>query len=117
MTTGSWLRRSTAWWLGARRAQLWCNICLDLGYDDAGSRHEAARRGYVVHIRGWREEVRKRTSKRKRAHRWVVERTHAWLNRCRRLLVRWERKVANHAAFLHLACALICQRVTDGNAT
>jgi hypothetical protein len=31
--------------------------------------------------------------------------------------VRWERKVANHAAFLHLACALICQRVTDGNAT
>src|ERR687897_318746 len=93
------------------------HLCLDLGYDDAGSRHEATRRGYVVHIRGWREEVRKRTSKRKRARRWVVERTHAWLNRCRRLLVRWERKVANHAAFLHLACALICQRVTDGNAT
>jgi putative transposase len=93
------------------------HLCLDLGYDDAGSRHEAARRGYVVHIRGWREEVRKRTSKRKRAHRWVVERTHAWLNRCRRLLIRWERKVDNHAAFLHLACALICQRVTDGNAT
>jgi putative transposase len=93
------------------------HLCLDLGYDDAGSRHEATRRGYRVHIGGWREEAGKRKSKRKRARRWVVERTHAWLNRCRRLLVRWERKVANHAAFLHLACALICQRVTDGNAT
>src|SRR5918993_5861377 len=114
MTTGSWPRRSTAWWLGARTAMVQ-HLCLDLGYDDAGSRHEAARRGYRVHIRGWREEVDKR--KGKRARRWVVERTHAWLNRCRRVLVRWERKVANHAAFLHLACALICQRVTDGTTT
>src|SRR5215204_2918892 len=59
------------------------HLCLDLGYDDAGSRHEATRRGYRVHIRGWREEVDKR--KGKRARRWVVERTHAWLNRCRRV--------------------------------
>jgi transposase len=93
------------------------HLCLDLGYDDAGSRHEATGRGYRVHIRGWREEMGQRKGKRKRARRWVVERTHAWLNRCRRLLVRWERKVANHAAFLHLACALICQRVTDGTTT
>jgi len=34
----------------------------------------------------------------------VVERTHSWLNRSRRLLVRWEKKVENYAAFLHLAC-------------
>jgi hypothetical protein len=46
----------------------------------------------------------------------VVERTHAWLNRSRRLLVRWERKVANHAAFLHLACALICDRAAGASA-
>jgi putative transposase len=45
-----------------------------------------------------------------------VERTHAWLNRSRRLLVRWERKAANHAAFLHLACALICVRAAGGAA-
>jgi putative transposase len=93
------------------RSALAQHLCLDLGYDDAGSRREAAVRGYVTHIRGRSDEVRDgRRRARKRARRWVVERTHAWLNRCRRLLVRWERKVANHAAFLHLACALICLR-------
>jgi putative transposase len=93
------------------------HLCLDLGYDDAGSRQEAARRGYVVHIRGRSEEARGRRSGRKRARRWVVERTHAWLNRSRRLLVRWERKVANHGAFLHLACALICDRAVGVGAS
>jgi putative transposase len=98
------------------RSALVQHLCLDLGYDDAGSRQEAARRGYLVHIRGRREEARARRSGRKRARRWVVERTHAWLNRSRRLLVRWERKVANPAAFLHLACALICDRAAGASA-
>jgi putative transposase len=35
----------------------------------------------------------------------VVERTHSWLNRSRRLLVRWEKKAENYLAFIHLACA------------
>jgi len=34
-----------------------------------------------------------------------MERTHSWLNRSRRLLIRWEKKVENYLAFLHLACA------------
>jgi transposase len=37
--------------------------------------------------------------------RWVVERTHAWLDRSRRLLVRWEKKAENYLAFIQLACA------------
>jgi len=41
-------------------------------------------------------------------HRWVVERTHAWLNRFRRLTIRYERRLALHEAFVTLACALIC---------
>jgi len=41
-------------------------------------------------------------------HRWVVERTFAWLHRNRRLLVRYERRDDIRAAFLHLGCALIC---------
>ena len=40
-----------------------------------------------------------------KARRWVVERTHSWLNRSRRLLVRWEKKAENYLAFVHLACA------------
>ncbi len=43
----------------------------------------------------------------RKARRWVVERTHSWLNRFRRLLVRWEKQASNYAAMLHLACATI----------
>ena len=46
----------------------------------------------------------------KRAGRWVVERSHSWLNRFRRIPVRWERKSAHHLALLHVACALIAFR-------
>ena len=40
-------------------------------------------------------------------HRWVVERTFAWLNRFRRLTIRYERNADLHLAFLDLGCALI----------
>jgi transposase len=42
--------------------------------------------------------------------RWVVERAHSWMNRFRRLLVRWDKKPANYLAFLHFACGLIAFR-------
>jgi transposase len=41
-------------------------------------------------------------------HRWVVERTLAWLSTFRRLTVRYERRADIHQAFLQLGCALIC---------
>jgi IS5 family transposase len=41
-------------------------------------------------------------------YRWVVERTLSWLNRYRRLKVRYERRADIHQAFLTLGCALIC---------
>jgi putative transposase len=40
----------------------------------------------------------------------VVERTHSWLNRFRRLLVRWEKQPRTYIAMLHLACGLITWR-------
>lgn len=43
-------------------------------------------------------------------HRWVVERTFAWLSRFRRLTVRYERRADIHLAFTTLACAIICLR-------
>lgn len=46
----------------------------------------------------------------KRPRRWVVERLHSWINRSRRLLVRWEKLDVTSQAFLHLACGLICFR-------
>lgn len=48
------------------------------------------------------------SSERLGRHRWVVERTLAWLNRFRRLTVRYERRADIHEAFIILGCALIC---------
>jgi len=45
-----------------------------------------------------------------RARRWVVERTHSWLNRFRCILIRWEKKKENYLAMLHLACAWMAVR-------
>jgi len=48
------------------------------------------------------------SSQRLGRHRWVIERTMAWLARYRRLTIRDERRVDIHQAFLTLGCALIC---------
>jgi transposase len=67
--------------------------------------------GFTAHIRARREEAQ--TLKKQaggRARRWVVERAHSWLNRFRRLLIRWDKKADNYLAFLHFACALIAFR-------
>jgi transposase len=46
-------------------------------------------------------------------HRWVVERTLAWLGQFRRLAIRYERRQDIHEAFVSLACALICFNALD----
>jgi transposase len=48
------------------------------------------------------------SSERLGRYRWVVERTLAWLNRLRRLTIRYERRADIYEAFLHLGCILIC---------
>jgi transposase len=85
------------------------NVCLDKGYDYRDVRDSLLEDGYVPHIvtRGQEREL-KRKSPKYRARRWVCERTHSWMNRFRRILVRWEKKVKNYEAMLHLACAYIC---------
>ena len=81
-------------------------LCLDKGYDYASTRAVARRLRLTLHLRTRGEERRARRRGHK-ARRWVVERTHSWLNRFRRLLVRWEKKACNYEAMLHLACATI----------
>jgi len=80
------------------------HLCLDKGYDYGFVREEAQARGYEHHIRT-RGEERAEPHPDGKARRWVVERTHSWINRSRRLLVRWEKKAANYLAFVQLACA------------
>lgn len=87
------------------------HLCLDKGYDFPVIRELAQALGYTLHLRTRGEEIKeKATIPGYRARRWVVERTHSWLNRFRRLLVRWEKKVENYLAMLHFACAWITFR-------
>lgn len=79
-------------------------LCLDAGFDYDEVREVAAEFGYTTHIVSRGEEKQAKIAGQK-ARRWVVERTHSWLNRYRRLLIRWEKKSQNYLALLHLACA------------
>jgi transposase len=91
------------------------HMCMDKGYDYPDTRAWVQGQGYIVHIKARGEEVRRTFAiPRYRARRWVVERTHSWLNRFRRLLIRWEKKAANYLAMLHLAFAMIAFRTVFG---
>jgi putative transposase len=83
------------------------HIALDKGYDSQNVRQILETvYGYITHIKSRRDESKEaRRRRRKKARRWVVERTHGWLNRFRGILIRWEKKLQNHIACLHLACA------------
>ena len=84
------------------------NMCMDKGYDYEDVRQTIEDYGYTAHIKTRGEEEQERQSiPNYRARRWVVERTHSWMNRFRRLLVRWEKKVNNYRQLLHLAWAYI----------
>jgi transposase len=76
----------------------------DKGYDYPRCRRYLRRRG--IRCRIARRGIE--SSQRLGRHRWVVERTLAWLSRFRRLTIRYERRADIHEAFLHLGCALIC---------
>jgi putative transposase len=86
-------------------------MCLDKGYDYEEVRATLLEFGFTAHIRARGEEAAElKVEAGKRAHRWVVERTHSWLNRFRRLLIRWDKKPENYLGFVHFACALIAFR-------
>jgi len=91
------------------------HLRLDAGYDDDRPRCAAAQRGYVAHIRprGADRANAGSTDPLKRPRRWAVERPHSWLNRSRRLLVRWEQPQHTSEALLHLAGALLCFQQCD----
>ena len=87
------------------------NMCMDKGYDYPDIRELVEEYGYTAHIRRRGEEnIAIKEIPDYRARRWVVERTHSWLNRLRRMLIRWEKKIENYFAMLHFACAWITFR-------
>jgi len=87
------------------------HLCLDKGYDNPIGRQTAADYGYIPHIRRIGEEKWDENRERRYpARRWVVERTLAWLSKCRAILIRYDKKSRNYLALLKLACGLIWYR-------
>ncbi len=82
-------------------------LCLDKGYEAGWLEACLKSRRYEPHIQSRKEESEAIKNTDFKAHRWVVERTHSWMNRFRRVLTRWEKKVENYEAMLHFTCGII----------
>jgi IS5 family transposase len=84
-------------------------LCLDAGCRGAGQM--AAEAGYEAHIRPRGEEKKeKEQNPQFRARRRVVEVCHSRMNRFRKLLVRYEKKVRNYQGLVEFVCAIIVWR-------
>lgn len=87
------------------------HLSLDKGYDNRTGHQATADHGYTPHIRRIGEEkLDENKDKKYPARRWVVERTLAWLSKCRAILVRYDKKAENYLGLLQLACGLIWYR-------
>jgi putative transposase len=82
------------------------HLCLDKGYDNETGWGACIDHGYDPHIALIRDEVPERPKTHK-PRRWVVERTFAWLSKCRGILIRYEKKAENYLAMLQFACGLL----------
>ena len=82
------------------------NLCLDAGY--TGKADIVAARGYVPHIRPRGEEAAEiKRNPDFKARRWVVEASHSWMNRFRKLVPRYEKTDLSYCGLLDLAAGMI----------
>ena len=82
------------------------NLCLDKGYDYPECEELIIENLMRPHIRHRGEEIEEKRQGTK-PRRWVIERDFSWINRYRRLLIRWEKKPENYLAFIHIACSVM----------
>jgi putative transposase len=82
------------------------HLCLDKGFDNDTGWGACIDQDYIPHIALIRDD-RPDRPKTHKPRRWVVERTFAWLSKCRGILIRWEKKADNYLCLLQLACGLL----------
>jgi putative transposase len=88
-------------------------LCMDAGYVGYQARATTRKQNYLQNLKTRRLETdANKNIPGHRARRWVVERTHSWFNRFRKLLVSFEKSEASYLALLSLAAAIICWRQT-----
>jgi transposase len=87
------------------------HLCLDRGYAGEPALEIVVLRGFIPHIKSSGQEKTEKThNPAYRARRWVVEAAHSWMNRFRKLLVRYEKLACSYNGLLMLACAFIAFR-------
>jgi len=86
------------------------HLCLDKGFDYNEPRALAEEFNFTLHLRSRGEEAWAKRHAQAKARRWVVERTHSWLNRFRAILIRWTKNPANYLGLLHFVFGSICWR-------
>lgn len=87
------------------------HLCADKGYTGDPAQQAIKDRNYTPHVMQRGEEIQeKRNNPNFKARRWVVEVSHSWFNRFRKLLVRFEKLTVRYEALLHMAAAIIAFR-------
>jgi putative transposase len=89
------------------------HLCLDKGYDNATGWGVIVDYEYEPHIQFIRD-LRPPRKRQYEPRRWVVERTLAWLSKCRASLVRWDKQACNYLGLIKLAGALLWYRRVHG---
>ena len=87
------------------------HLCADKAYGGKPAQEAIVARGYIPHIKTRGEEIqKKKDTPGWKARRWVVEVSHSWFNRFRKILVRYEKRADTYMALLHMAAAIIAYR-------
>jgi transposase len=89
-------------------------LCLDKGYTGEPALEIVVLRGFIPHIKGRSEEKKEQEAGQGyKARRWIGEVAHSWVNRFRKLLVRYEKLSSSYRGLLMFACAFIAFRKAD----
>jgi transposase len=89
------------------------HLTADKGYDSRRFRHYLRHRGLghtippILRVGRFRQRRLPSYDPVRYAQRWIIERTTAWLQNYRRVLVRHERLLTTYRAFVVLACVII----------
>jgi transposase len=87
------------------------HLCLDKGFTGEPALEIVVLRGFIPHIKSRSDEKTEHINNPEyKARRWVVEVSHSWINRFRKLLVRFEKLTTTYLGLLMFACAFIAFR-------
>ena len=87
------------------------HLCADKGYQEIPALLIMLSQRYIPHVKQRAEEIQeKRDNPNYKARRWVLEASHSWLNRFRKILMRFEKVQERYKALLRLDATIIALR-------